>query len=178
MIIDKLILTNEMPVEYNSFIGGEEKMKITKITSCIVMILSILVLAVLAALLVLIPYIANSPTLAVKYTAGSNAALRIYLYISDLAAIWFMFNVLRIMRSVSKETPFVLGNVFALKQMSAACLVAFTDFAVMIIAYGNYDRFGMIICTMILLFGTLCAYVLSRVFSEAVHYKAENDLTV
>ena len=153
-------------------------MKTTKIFSLIVIIFTVAALAVLAALLVLIPYLANSQLLALKYTDGNNAALRIYLYIADLAAIWFMIQMLRIMGSVSRGTPFVEKNVGALVQMSLMCLVAFADFVLMLVIHGNYTCFGIMTCAVVLLFGALCAYVLSRVFAEAVRCKAENDLTI
>ena len=153
-------------------------MKISKISSTIILVFSVIVLLVLAALLILIPYICNSPTLAEKYTDGNNAALRIFLYIADLAAIWFMLSLIGIMRSVTTGDPFVLKNVRLLQYISLACLVAFLSFALMIVIYSNYDCFGVIICSVILLFGALCAFVLSQVFAKAVAYKSENDLTV
>jgi len=153
-------------------------MKITKISSYIILLLIIFVLLILIALLFAIPTISNSGTLALKYTDGSNSALRVFLYIADLAAIWFMLSLFRIMRSVSAGDPFVMKNVRLLQHLALACLIAFASFAIMIVLYANYDCFGLIICTMILLFGTLCAFVLSQVFSRAVAYKSENDLTV
>ncbi|MBR4078806.1 MAG: DUF2975 domain-containing protein [Christensenellaceae bacterium] len=153
-------------------------MKISKISSTIILVFSLIILIVLVGLLFMIPYICNSPVLAEKYTDGSNAALRIYLYIADLAAIWFMIQLFRIMQSVFRETPFIPQNVRALRHLSLSCFIAFSDFAIMIISYGNYDRFGMLICTLILFFGSLSAFVLSNVFHLAVSYKQENDLTV
>ena len=142
------------------------------------MIFSVAALLVLTALLVLIPYLANSQLLVLKYTDGNHGALRVFLYIADVAAIWFMIQMLRIMGSVSKGTPFMERNVSALKWMSLSCLVAFLDFLLMVVIFGNYTCFGILTCAAVLLFGALCAYVLSRVFAEAVRCKAENDLTI
>ena len=153
-------------------------MKISKISSTIILVFSVIVLLVLIALLVLIPYICNSPSLAEKYTDGNNAALRIFLYISDLAAIWFMLSLFGIMRSVTAGNPFIEKNVRLLQFISLACLTAFLSFALMILIYANFDCFGLIICSTILLFGALCSFVLSQVFARAVDYKSENDLTV
>lgn len=153
-------------------------MKTAKFFSYIILLLIVLVLLTLTALLFIIPTISNSGTLALKYTDGSNAALRIFLYIADFAAIWFMLSLFIIMCSVSAGDPFVMKNVRLLQFLALACLIAFASFASMIVLYANYDCFGLIICTMILLFGTLCAFVLSQVFSRAVAYKSENDLTV
>lgn len=153
-------------------------MKITKFTSRIILIFSGMVLLALLGMLAGIPFLANVPGLSLRYTAGSAGALCVFLYLADLAGIWFMVQLCVIMGSVSAGDPFREKNVRALRHMALGCMIAFLDFAAMVVAYGDFHCFGLIICTVILLFGAMCAYVLARVFAEAVRCKSENDLTV
>lgn len=153
-------------------------MKTTKLISGIIAGFCIAILIVLLMLLVKIPDIADFGKILLKYTGGNAVSFCIFLYLGDLAAIWFMVQLLMIMKSVVAGTPFIMRNVRALKHIAITCFVAFLDFAGLIFAYRNFSCVGLEICSVILLFGCLCAYVLSRVFAEAVRCKDENDLTV
>ena len=153
-------------------------MKISKISSTIILIFALIILVVLVGLLFAIPSMAAIPALNRNYTDGSAVSLAIFLYISDLAAIGFMISLFGIMRSVSAGDPFIEKNVRLLQFIALACFAAFLSFALMIFIYANFDCFGLIIRSTILLFGALCSFVLSQVFSRAVAYKSENDLTV
>ena len=94
-----------------------------------------------------------------------------------LEARWLIVEFLFIMDSVHKGTPFIQRNVKSLSHIAICCGICSVDF----LGYYLFCKpasIPLLICGLILIFGMLCAIVLSCVFHQAVLYKEENDLTV
>jgi len=99
----------------------------------------------------------------------------IFMYVGGAAGFWLMIEFLLIMQSVKAGTPFIWRNVKSLRHIALSCAVASAAFLFMIC----FDPFvPFFICLVIMLFGMLCAIVLSCVFKQAVEYKQDSDLTI
>ena len=150
--------------------------KTTKILTGIVLLLILLMIVAIVVFAFFTPRIAQ--LLCDRYTRGNTVALCAFMYLGEAAACWCLMPLFFIMNSVLKGQPFVRSNVRAINHMAAACALAFVDIAALLVIYGGFQFLGLICCCAILLFATLCCYVVSRVFDRAVAYKLENDLTV
>lgn len=106
---------------------------------------------------------------------GNVMVARVALCVGSVAAIWFLVEMLRIMRLVMQGDPFCPRTVTSLWHIALCCAIAAA--AVLFILFFRAS-FGLALCAAILLFGMLCATVLALVFRQAVRYKQENDLTI
>jgi hypothetical protein len=109
------------------------------------------------------------------YGAGEALALFYgFLVMAGLLALWVLFELLLVMRTVTDD-PFVERNVGAFLRMGIAaeaagalflakCFVFFTPMTA--------------ICGIVMLLSGLFALVLAGVFRKAVAYKRENELTI
>ncbi len=143
----------------------------------ITLLLTVAVFAAMILACIFIPRVAAYVMKGDGLTTGI-APLLTAAYVGVAAAMWFLVRLLFIMLSVYHGDPFIRSNVRSLKQIAACCVVAACCILFVLFFYGWYARFGLYICTFILLLGALSASVLSGVFNRAVEYKAENDLTV
>ena len=150
--------------------------KVTRYFAFFVVILIFLAAIAVIALGVFVPSIAINGKL--FDTLGRPVPFVCALYVGVIAALWFLAELLLIMMSVRKGNPFVKRNVFALRRMGIACLIAAFALLFVLFFYGWYHHFSIIVCVFILFFGVLCTFALSGVFMRAVEYKTENDLTV
>ena len=142
------------------------------------LVLALIIIAAIAVLVLIVftPGIAKSGKL--FDTMGVPLPFICALYVGAGAALWFLAELFFIMITVNRGNPFVKRNVYALRRMGIACLIAAAALVFVLLFYGWYEHFSIIVCVFILMFGVLCTFALSGVFSRAVEYKAENDLTV
>lgn len=108
---------------------------------------------------------------------SQQVASFLFLYAGGALVIWLIVEFLFIMDSVHKGTPFIQRNVKSLSHIAICCGICSVDF----LGYYLFCKpasIPLLICGLILIFGMLCAIVLSCVFHQAVLYKEENDLTV
>ncbi len=105
---------------------------------------------------------------------ANPAALRAFLTAAAALALWVLFELLLVMRTVPRD-PFVERNVRAFVRMGAAAEAAGAMFAVRCAAYFTPMTAA---CAIVMLLAGLFALVLAGVFRRAVAYKQENDLTI
>ncbi len=105
---------------------------------------------------------------------ANPVALRVFLTVAAAFALWILFELLLVMRTVFSD-PFVERNVRAFVRMGIAAEVAGAMFAVRCIAYFTPMT---AVCAIVMLLAGLFALVLAGVFRRAVAFKRENDLTI
>jgi len=139
-------------------------------TITIVVIWITLVAAV--AVFIAIPWL---PKLALFSEFTHYVPTVIGFYVGMGGGIWLVIEFLRIMNTVRRETPFVYSNVSSLKHICICCVIS--SAAIIFIECFDFSL-TLLICVGILMFGFLCALVLSLLWEKAVTYKQENDMTV
>ena len=98
----------------------------------------------------------------------------VYL-ISDVMGLAIVFCLRKMMKTVISQDCFVDENVRELKIMGTASFVIAAAFLVKTIFAGTVA--GVVIIVVFFI-AALFSFVLAGVFSEAVRYKKENDLTI
>jgi len=97
-----------------------------------------------------------------------------FTMIVGFASVLALFEMILIMRSVPTE-PFIKRNGKALKRIGViAMAIAILFFA----KCGLYVTFLTLVCGFIFLLGSLFAFTLAELFTRAVEFREENDLTI
>lgn len=107
-------------------------------------------------------------------TDSDPVALRVFLTAAAVFALWILFELLLVMRTVSTD-PFVQRNVHAFVRMGIAAELAGAMFTVRCAAYFTPMT---AVCAIVMLLAGLFALVLAGLFRRAVAFKLENDLTI
>ena len=106
--------------------------------------------------------------------AGYRQFIMCFTMVVGFASAGALFEMILIMRSASAE-PFIERNGKALKRIGIiAMLIAILFFA----KCGWYVTFLTMVCGFIFLLGSLFAFTLAELFSRAVQFREENDLTI
>ena len=145
--------------------------KLTRILSRIVIVLIFFLFLFCAVCLIFIPKIVQYLSWYFEHYIPTVIAF----YIGILSAIWLLFEFFLIMLKIHMGNPFVSGVVRSLRHISISCAIAAS--AIILLSFYK-QSLTLIICAGILLFGMLCALVLSIVFSQAILYKQDSDLTI
>ena len=90
-------------------------------------------------------------------------------------ALWFLFELRKLILSVRDGNPFVRRNVTSLKRLSLALALLMADF---IFIFCFVPSISKLLCIALLLLGVLCAQVLAYLIERAAEYREEIDLTV
>ncbi len=89
--------------------------------------------------------------------------------------LFITLQLIRIFRTIKKDTPFIHENVISLKNIAVTGVVMGLIF---LIAYITDKSYLKVIAGMCFICAGLCAYVFSQLFKSAVHIKEENDYTI
>ena len=98
-----------------------------------------------------------------------------FLYITGFLALYFVFELRRIFRTLNRKDPFRTDNVKSFKSMSICCFAISFCYGVKIFAFNS---FLTIILFMVFIIGGLFLLILAEVFRQAAIVKEENDLTI
>ncbi|AGL00143.1 DUF2975 domain-containing protein [Desulfoscipio gibsoniae] len=99
----------------------------------------------------------------------------VVLMLSGIAALYILWILRCIFKTLLNTSPFTLKNVDALRKMAVAAFVISTLY---IIKCLFWFTLGTGIIVIIFAIAGLFSLVLADVFKQAVQYKEENDLTV
>ena len=146
-----------------------------KLLAAVIAVLAVAALALMVTMLFLIPRVCVEQ--APRYTGGRAGLLGAMMYVSTLSAALFLCAMLAIMQAVRSGNPFRRRVVVLLRIMAGCCLVACGDFTVVAVM-GQFRFLGVDTCAAILLIGGLCCLLLSQVFTRAIAYKQDSDLTI
>ncbi len=99
----------------------------------------------------------------------------VFCYTAGAIALWFLFELRKLILSVRDGNPFVRRNVTSLKRLSLALALLMADF---IFIFCFVPSISKLLCIALLLLGVLCAQVLAYLIERAAEYREEIDLTV
>ncbi len=94
---------------------------------------------------------------------------------SGVCACVLLWQLLKILKSASKQNPFVAQNVTCFLVMSVCCLLIAILFTILSVLYPTAFTFALAYTFYVL---WLACLVFGKLFHKAVEYKSENDLTV
>jgi len=98
-----------------------------------------------------------------------------FLYITGFLALFLVFELRRVFKTLNRKDPFRMDNVKSFKNMSISCFAISFCYAVKILFFNS---FLTIILCMVFIIGGLFLLILAEVFRQAVIVKEENDLTI
>jgi len=105
---------------------------------------------------------------------GYRAFVISFLMFIGTGGAWIVFELILMLRSIPTN-PFVFRNVRALKRVGIIL-------AVLAVAFGGkcfiYNTFLTMVGTVIFVLACLFAFTLASLFSQAVAFREENDLTI
>lgn len=131
--------------------------------------------AIIVCMMAIIALFTTTPVLA-KYIFSLYIVQNlVFCYTAGAIALWFLFELRKLILSVRDGNPFVRRNVTSLKRLSLALALLMADF---IFIFCFVPSISKLLCIALLLLGTLCARVLAFLIERAAEYREEIDLTV
>lgn len=105
----------------------------------------------------------------------SVSAPKAILFLSGTCAVYILFNLKQMFKTLLGGSPFVEKNVSSFRKMAVACaLVALLYLINCFIAF----TFSGVTIVLIFTIGCLFCLTLKDVFKQAIAFKEENDLTI
>lgn len=139
------------------------------------MIVKILNGAIIVCMMAIVALFTTTPVL-VNYIFGLYIVQNlVFCYTAGAIALWFLFELRKLILSVRDGNPFVRRNVTSLKRLSLALALMMVDF---IFIFCFVPSISKLLCIALLLLGVLCAQVLAYLIERAAEYREEIDLTV
>jgi len=105
---------------------------------------------------------------------GYRTFIMFFLMFAGICGAWAVLEMILMLRSIPTG-PFVLGNVRALKRVGAVSAVLAAAFGVKCFVY---ITFLTLVGAVIFALACLFAFTLASLFSQAVAFREENDLTI
>ena len=131
--------------------------------------------AIIVCMMAIIALFTTTPVLA-KYIFSLYIVQNlVFCYTAGAIALWFLFELRKLILSVRDGNPFVRRNVTSLKRLSLALALLMADF---IFIFCFVPSMSKLLCIALLLLGVLCAQVLAYLIERAAEYREEIDLTV
>ena len=123
----------------------------------------------------IIPYITSFLSRYYGYKPLKLWVFDLVLTTSGLAALYFVFQLKMIFKTLIGGNPFVLENVTCLRKMSICCFLIAIVFFLRAFFYFTFEVAAIIL---IFIVGGLFCLTLKDVFKQSISFKEENDLTV
>lgn len=108
--------------------------------------------------------------------------------IGSVSLLVVLYNLRRIIDSLVKVTPFVIENVYSLRNIANSCFIIAICYLLNFFINNQYKDFGFIVIDaygihtdiefLIFFFAGCFILILSKVFKQAVEVKEENDFTI
>ncbi len=110
-----------------------------------------------------------------SYSTQSEAVYRVTLTLAGACAVYILFNIKKMYKTLLEGSPFVDANVTAFRRMAVAAILICIIFVVQSIL-----AFTLGSVTIALIFAIACLFCLTLkdLFKQAINYKTENDLTI
>jgi hypothetical protein len=102
-------------------------------------------------------------------------ALLLILFISAITAVFILYKIRQMFRTLLGGNPFTEQNVSCFRQIAVACAIIAVVYIVKCIILFTISSFIIIVVFVI---GSLFCLTLKDVFKQAVFYKEEHDWTV
>jgi len=108
--------------------------------------------------------------------------------IGSFSLLTILYNLKKILDSVLKVTPFIMGNVICLGRIAKCCFIISITYILNLIFNGQYKKLTLISLNfvgvdihaefIIFFFAGCFSLILSQVYKQAVEVKEENDFTI
>ena len=110
-----------------------------------------------------------------SYSTQSEAVYRVTLTLAGICAVYILFNIKKMYKTLLEGSPFVEENVTAFRRMAVAAILICIIFVVQSVL-----AFTLGSMTIALIFAIACLFCLTLkdLFKQAINYKTENDLTI
>ncbi|MBQ8002239.1 MAG: DUF2975 domain-containing protein [Clostridia bacterium] len=110
-----------------------------------------------------------------SYSPQSEAVYRVTLTLAGIFAVYILFNIKKMYKTLLDGSPFVDENVASFRRMALAAAIICVIFVVQAIL-----AFTIGSVTIALIFAIACLFCLTLkdLFKQAINYKVENDLTI
>ena len=122
-----------------------------------------------------LPYIVNILEKYYGYNSLRLFAFDIVLTPAGLLAIYFIWQLKMIFKTLIGGNPFVPENVTCLRKMSVTCFLIAIVFFVRGVFYFTFELAAIVLVFVV---GGLFCLTLKDIFKQSVSFKEENDLTV
>ena len=109
------------------------------------------------------------------YNSNLSVFFGVILFLSGLSAVYILWQLKVIFKTLLSGSPFIQRNVNALRKMAVASSIIAVIFIVKCITFFTIAS-GLIVIVFSL--ASLFCLTLKDVFKEAVYYKEETDLTI
>ncbi|MGM9550993.1 MAG: DUF2975 domain-containing protein [Clostridia bacterium] len=125
-------------------------------------------------------------TAAVPFTIGSLIKLfgysqnyedvyRVTLTLGGVCAVYILFNIKKMYKTLLEGSPFVEENVASFRHMAIAAMLSCIIFAVQsVLAF----TVGSVTISLIFAIACLFCLTLKDLFKQAINYRIENELTI
>lgn len=110
-----------------------------------------------------------------NYAPAARMILLVTLMLSGLCALFIVFNLKRMFKTLLDGNPFTEANVGRFRAMAAASLLIAAIYVIKCILLPSPMTAAVVIVFVI---ASLFCLTLKDLFKQAVNYKEENDLTV
>ena len=122
-----------------------------------------------------LPYIVNMLGRYYGYVPISFYYFDVILTSAGLSALYFVWQLKLIFKTLVGGNPFVSENVTCLRKMSVSCFLIAIIFFVRAVFFFTFEIAAIVI---VFITGGLFCLTLKDIFKQAVSFKEENDLTV
>lgn len=109
------------------------------------------------------------------YTPGELIIFCVMLMLSGICAVYIMYNLKQMFKTLLGGSPFVAKNADCLRKIAVSCAVIALTYIVKCFLLFS---FSTLVIVAVFLIGTLFSLTLKDIFKQAVSIKEENDLTV
>jgi len=122
-----------------------------------------------------LPFTVPAYIKAFDYDSSLVVPLIIFLLIAGLCALYILWQLRVIFKTLVDGSPFISSNVTCLRKCAVASLIISLDFVIVDIVWLSITNSAVVI-----MFGLLSLFCLTLkdIFKQAIVYKEENDWTV
>lgn len=123
----------------------------------------------------LVPFLAKLINASYGYEGVKMIAFTLMLFFSGVCAVYILFNLKQMYKTLIGGNPFVKKNTACLKRMAVACGII-----TLIYVIKCFWMFSWATVVIVIVFsvGSLFCLTLKNIFDTAIEYKQENDLTI
>ena len=98
-----------------------------------------------------------------------------FLFVTGIFALVVVNEIRKLLKNLNKKNPFIMDNVKSLNYIAISCLSIAVCYIIKIFFYNS---FLTIIVTMVFIIAGFFSIILAEVFTQAIIYKEENELTI
>ena len=122
-----------------------------------------------------VPLLAKYVSSFYGYDGTQVTCLAVILFAAGLCALYVLFNLRLMFRTLLGGNPFVDKNIVCFRRMAAACAAI----AVLcVVKCFMLFTFGTVAVVIVFVVGAMFCLTLKNIFEQAIAYKQENDMTI